>query len=100
MNNKRVIIITIAVIISMIIISTIYKVHVEHNNRLIEVVEKEFYYYAKECFLKDECDSIVTLKDLYEKEYLEDKLTNPINKKYYSDKSSVNINTKKINLIS
>ena len=98
--NKKVIILTIAVIAGMIIIPTIYKIHTNHNEKLLLVVEKEFSYYAKECYLKDECDNIITLKELYDLGYLEEKLTNPINKKYYDDASSIHLDTKEINLIS
>ena len=100
MNNKRVILITVAVIAGMIIIPTIYKVHVEHNDRLIQVVEEEFYYYAKECFYADACSSVVTLKELYDLGYLEERLTNPINKRYYDEDSSIDLSTKEINLVS
>ena len=84
----------------MIIIPTIYKIHEEHNNRLLLVVEKEFEYYAKECYLNDECENVVTLKELYDLNYLEDRLANPITKKYYDDTSSIHLDTKEIDLIS
>ena len=100
MSNKRVIILTIAIIGGMIFIPTVYKIYKQHNENLILVVEKEFAYYAKECFLSDECGSIVTLKELYDKGYIKDKLTNPITKKYYDEDSSIDLDTKKINLIS
>lgn len=98
--NKKVIGLTIAVIAGMIIIPTIYKIHTNHNEKLLLVVENEFHYYAKQCYLKDECESIVTLKELYDLGYLEEKLTNPINKKYYDEASSINLDTKEVNLIS
>ena len=98
--NKKVIGITVAVIIGMILIPTIYKIHENHNEKLLLVVEKEFHYYAKECFLKDECSNVVTLKELYEKGYMEEKLTNPINKKYYDEESNIHLDTNEINLIS
>lgn len=100
MSNKNVILLTLAIIAGMIVIPTIYKVHKQHNDKLLIVVENEFEYYAKECYLNDDCGSNVTLKDLYDKGYLEDKLTNPINKKIYDEASSINLDTKKINLIS
>ena len=100
MSNKKVFGLAIAIIAGMIIIPTIYKIHEEHNNRLLLVVEKEFEYYAKECYLNDECESVVTLKDLYDLNYLEDRLANPITKKYYDDTSSINLDTKEVNLIS
>lgn len=98
--NKKVIILTVAVIAGMIIIPTIYKIHTNHNEKLLLVVEKEFSYYAKQCYLNDECSSTVTLKELYDLEYLEEKLTNPINKKYYDESSSINLDTKEVDLIS
>lgn len=100
MSNKKVIGLTIAIIAGMIIIPTIYKIHEEHNNRLLLVVEKEFEYYAKECYLNDECENVVTLKELYDLNYLEDRLANPITKKYYDDTSSIHLDTKEIDLIS
>ena len=98
--NKKVIIITIAVIAGMILIPTIYKIHENHNHKLIQVVEEEFHYYAKECYLSDECTNTVTLKELYDKVYMEVKLTNPINKKYYDEESNINLDTNEVNLIS
>ena len=100
MSNKKVIGLSIAIIAGMIIIPTIYKIHEEHNNRLLLVVEKDIEYYAKKCYLNDECESVVTLKDLYDLNYLEDRLANPITKKYYDDTSSINLDTKEIDLIS
>ena len=98
--NKKVIILSVAVIAGMIIIPTIYKIHTNHNEKLLLVVEKEFSYYAKQCYLNDECANTVTLKELYDLGYLEEKLTNPINKKYYDDASSINLDTMELNLIS
>ena len=57
MNNKRMIGLTVAIIAGMIIIPTIYKIHENHNEKLLQVVENEFHYYAKECYLNDECTS-------------------------------------------
>lgn len=98
--NKKVITLTVAIIAGMIIIPTIYKIHTNHNEKLLLVVEKEFSYYAKQCYLNDECANTVTLKELYDLEYLEEKLTNPINKKYYDESSSINLDTKEVDLIS
>ena len=98
--NKKVIILSVAVIAGMIIIPTIYKIHTNHNEKLLLVVEKEFSYYAKQCYLNDECANTVTLKELYDLAYLEEKLTNPINKKYYDESSSINLDTKEVDLIS
>jgi len=101
MSNRKIILLTLFIIAGMIIFPTIYKVYKEHNDNLILVVEKEFSYYAKKCFNEDKCENeIIYLKDLYENKYLEDKLTNPINKKYYKEESFINLETYEIKLIS
>ncbi len=101
MSNNKVITLTVVVIIGMIIVPTIYKIYTEHNNDLINVVEKEFTYYAKKCFNEDKCQNkTIYLKDLYNNNYLEEKLTNPVNKKYYSEESYINLETYEIKLIS
>lgn len=85
----------------MIVVPTIYKIYKNYNNELIEVMEKEFIYQAKKCYNAGDCkNKKVYLKDLYDAKYLKDKLTNPINKKYYTDKSYVNVDNFKVKLIS
>lgn len=98
--TKKIIIITIFTIMGMIIVPTIYKIYQNHNANLIRVVEQEFKYYAKNCYNENNCNEIVYLKDLYEKKYLTEKLTNPLSKKYYDEKSFVNLTTNEITLIS
>ena len=93
MSNKKVIGLTIAILVGMIIIPTIYKIHEEHNRRLLLVVEKEFSYYAKQCYYKDECSNTVTLKELYDLGYLKEKLADPVTKKYYSEESYIDLDT-------
>ena len=100
MNSKNVLLFTIIVIIGIIAIPTGYKIYKKHNKDLITVVENEFLFYANKCFNEDNCSKIVYLKDLYDNYYLFDKLTNPINKRYYAEESYINLDTKEIKLIS
>lgn len=100
MNNKKVITLTIFVILGMIVVPTIYKIYQNHQNNLELVVKKEFLYQAKLCFKEDKCQDMVYLKDLYENNYMKEKLTNPINKKYYSEESYVKVKTDEVKLIS
>ncbi len=99
MGNRKVIMLTFIVIIGMIIVPTMYKIYDKHNEQLEEVVKKEFLYEAKKCFNESNCSDVVYLSDLYNKEYIKDKLTNPLNKKYYSDKSYINLKTLEVELI-
>ena len=99
MKSKTLILFTIIIIIAIITLPTIYKIYNNHNDNLIKVVENEFLYEAKKCFNKNECSKIIYLSDLYEKGYILEKLSNPITKKYYSERSYVNIEKEEIILI-
>lgn len=101
MNNRKIITLTLFIIAGMVIVPTIYKIYKEHNNNLVLVVEKEFTYYAKKCYNEDKCQNkTIYLKELYENKYLEERLTNPLNKKYYKEDSYINLETQEIKLIS
>ncbi len=96
----KVISLTIWIILGLIIAPTIYKIIDNNNKEEIKVVEEEFLFEAKNCYNKGLCKEIVYLKDLYENKILEEKLTNPVNKKYYKEESYVNLQTNEIKLIS
>ena len=96
MSNKKIVLITILLIFAIIAIPTVYHIYQNHNNRLILVVENEFIYQATLCYKESNCKSVVTLKELYEKGYLTEKMTNPISKEYYGEDSSVNLETREV----
>ena len=99
--NKKAIILTIFVIIGMIVLPTIYKIYTVHNNNLVKVVQEEFLYQAKKCYNAEICKGeVITLKELYKNNYIKDKLTDPLTKKYYAEDSKVNVITSKIELTS
>jgi len=56
--------------IILIIVFTIYKLNKKHENKLYNVLYSEIKYKANKCFLDKKCESNITLKELYEKEYL------------------------------
>ena len=95
----KVVNLTIFIILGLIIAPTIYKIIDNHNQEKIKVVEEEFLFEAKTCYNKGLCTEIVYLKDLYANKLIEEKLTNPINKKYYKEESYVNLKTNEIKLI-
>ncbi len=98
-SSKKVIILTIFIILDMIVATTVYKVYQDHQDKLILVVEKEFAYQATKCSREDKClNSEVTLKELYDLKYIENKLVEPKSKKYYTEDSYYNINTKEVHL--
>lgn len=88
-TNKITVIGSIAIIILIISIPTVYKVIKTHNEILIEVVEEKIISAAKKCYFEEKClNDKIYLKDLYELKYLE-KVNNPITKEYYNENSYI-----------
>ena len=88
-KNKVIIYTTIVALILIIGIPTIYKVIKNHNAKLYEVTEKRIIEAAKKCWNESKCQTdTITLKELYELDYLE-KEANPVTKKYYSENSKI-----------
>ena len=91
-RSKFVINVTIIGIVLIILIPTVYKIVVEHNDRLLKVTTKRIEEAAKNCKLDEKCtNDKITLKELYDKKYLK-KESNPITKKYYNEESYVKVN--------
>lgn len=79
--------ISIAIVISMllIIIATIIKIRDNQNDKLLYAMESKIEYYAKRCYLENNCEGEITLKDLYEKSYLTEEIVNPVTKEILSN---------------
>jgi len=100
MKKNKIFTYTFFIILGMIVVPTIYKIYTNHNNNLERVIKEEFLYQAKICYKENNCESKILLKDLYEKEYIKERLTNPLNKKYYEDSSYIDLEKNEIKLIS
>lgn len=88
-KNKVLIYTTIVALILIIGIPTIYKVVKNHNETLYKISEKRIIEAAKKCWNEEKCTKdTITLKELYNLEYLE-KEANPVTKKYYSESSKI-----------
>lgn len=82
--NKWIISSTVIIVFGLIIGVTAFKVIKDHQEKLILVEEKYIIEKAKECLNEKKCtNEKVTLKELYEFDYLE-KQVNPVTKAYYS----------------
>lgn len=77
-----------------ILIPTLYSVIKNHNDKLLEVSYKRIEEAAKKCYLDKKCSNEkITLKELYDNNYLE-KESNPVTKEYYNEKSYVLVKDK------
>ena len=71
---------------------TTFKVIKNHQEKLLLVSEKRITEAAIKCLNEKKCsDNKITLKDLYNFNYLEKEI-NPITKEYYSELSYIEIN--------
>lgn len=87
------------IILSIILIGfTIYKLNKRHVDKLYNVLYSEIKYQAQKCYLKKECESEITLKDLYEKKYL-DTQYDPISKEELNKDIKIIIKDEKIEIV-
>ena len=93
MRSSRFIICLTIIICSLLVsIPMFYKVISENHRKLYIVNEKMVIEAAKRCYFDDKCKNIkITLKELYENNYLKNKVINPVTKEVYSDESFVEL---------
>ena len=68
-----------------------------YEDKLYNVLYSEIKYAAKDCYLKKECKSKITLKELYEKKYLETQF-DPITKEELNSSTKITIKDEKIEI--
>ena len=93
--NKISLNILVIALILIIGIPSIYKVVKHHQNAIYEVNKKLAIEKAQDCYYKKDClNKKITLKELYDKKYIENRLVDPKTKEEYSEDSYVLINKK------
>lgn len=95
MKTKRISnfsLISIAIVASffIIIITTITKIRDNQNDKLLYAMESKIKYYAKRCYLENNCDGEITLKELYDKKYLKEEIVNPVTKEILDGNIKIN----------
>lgn len=95
MKTKRISnfsLISIAIVASffIIIITTITKIRDNQNDKLLYAMESKIKYYAKRCYLENNCDGEITLKELYNKKYLKEEIVNPVTKEILDGNIKIN----------
>ena len=91
-SSKFIICLTIIICSLMVSIPTFYKVISENHRKLYIVTNKKVIEAAEKCFFDDKCKSTkITLKELYDNNYLKDTVINPVTKEIYSNNSYVEL---------
>ena len=90
--NKKIVLITIVLVLLIIGIPTVYKVINKHYENVYKSIEGKIIYSAKKCVFDGKCSKDkITLKELYEFNYLEE-VADPKTKEVYNNESYVEIN--------
>ena len=99
-TNKinKLLIIVFSLVFCIILILTLYKLNKKHEEKLYNVLYSEIKYAANQCFLKKDCENNITLKDLYDKNYLEIKY-DPISKEELNKNIKIIIKDEKIEIV-
>lgn len=86
------------IVLCILLIFTMYKLNKKHEEKLYNVLYSKIKYQANKCFLKKECERDITLKELYEKKYLEIQY-DPITKEELNKEIKIKILDKDIKII-
>lgn len=90
-SNKNTTLILIIVIIVVVSLYSGYKVHMQHKDKLYNAMVSKIEEKALKCYNEDICtEKKITIKELYEKEYLETTI-NPLNDEYINETSYIEI---------
>jgi len=95
---KKITNISIIVLLIILVSLTIYKLNKRHEDKLYNVLYSEIKYQAEKCYLKGECDTDITLEELYTKKYLETQY-DPISKEELDKDIKIKVSDEKIEIV-
>ncbi len=98
-SNVNFLISLIVIAAILIIFVSVYKAEKNHKEKLIYVVDTKIKEAAHYCYLKKECTGKITLKDLYDKEYLKE-LVNPVTKEVIDSNLCIELVNEKVEFCS
>lgn len=91
-SSKVMIYLTIIACILIVAIPMLYKVIAENHRKLYIVNQKMVIEAAENCYYDGKCPNTkITLKELYDNNYLSTKVIDPVTKEVYSDQSYVEL---------
>lgn len=95
-TNLAILGITIISLVVTIIIASIVKISDNHNHLLTYSMQSQVEYYAKRCYVENNCVGEVTLKDLYTRNYINGEVVDPVSKEILNENIKINYIDKKI----
>ncbi len=95
-SNFTILGLTILVLGIVIIIASIVKISDNHNHLLMHSMQSQVEYYAKRCYVENNCEGEITLKDLYARNYIENEVVDPVTKEILDENLKINFKDKKV----
>ena len=91
-SSRFIICLTFIICSLLIVLPMLYKVISENHRKLYIVNEKMVIEAAKKCYYDEKCqETKITLKELYDNNYLTEKVFDPVTKEVYSDESFIEL---------
>lgn len=87
-SNFSIFLTTITLLIVFVTTVTTIELNQRHEDKLIYSMESKIKYYAKRCYLENNCKDIVTLKDLYDRKYLT-QVVHPVTKEIVDETTTI-----------
>ena len=79
---------TLLLLIIVLTTVSIIRLNEEHEEKLIYSMETKIQYYAKRCYLENNCKDTITLKDLYDRKYLT-QVVHPVTKEIVDETTTI-----------
>lgn len=95
-SNFTILALTVLSLGIVIIIASIVKISDNHNHLLMYSMQSQVEYYAKRCYLENNCTGEIILKDLYDRNYLKEEVVDPVSKEILDENMKINYIDKKI----
>lgn len=96
-SRFTIIIIVISLLVALVITATTIELNQRHEERLIYAMETKIEYYAKRCYLENNCKDEITLQDLYDRDYL-DEVIHPVTKEILDPTIKIEYIDDKVNI--
>ena len=95
-SNFTIFIVVLTLLIVFVTIVTTMELTKRHEETLIYSMQTKVEYYAKRCYLENNCKDITTLKDLYDRKYIDEVVVHPVSKEIIDETTTIEFKDNKI----
>lgn len=96
-SNFTLIFVTISILVVVVITTSTIRINREHEEKLMYAMESKVEYYARKCYLENNCRDTITLKTLYDLGYLKE-VVNPVTKEVVDYNTTITYEKDVINI--